>query len=117
MAKMSDNIEEYFAKIEGTKEQFHSRELFKAGEEDIDLKTDLTNEEIGIITTLFFNDSFLKKKGLKPLFINYYYKFMRLKVSKDRKSRGEFVSINRSQSPDDLLNTANNLKNLTDVRK
>jgi hypothetical protein len=115
--KMSDHIEEYFAKIEGTKEAFHSRELFKAEEDSIDLKTDLNNEEISLINTLFYNDSLLKEKGLKPVFSKFIYKYMRLKVSKDRLSRSEFVNINKTNTNEDVLGVASNLKNLTDTRK
>ena len=115
--KMPDHIEEYFAQVEGTSEAFHSRELFKADKDNVDIKTDLTKEEISIITSLIFNDNFLISKKLKPLFQKYYYPYMRLKISLDRKSRAEFVNINKSPSQEDVLNTASNLKNLTDVRK
>lgn len=114
---MPDNIEEYFAKVEGTKQAFHSRELFEAKEDNIDLKTDLSNEEISLINVLFYNDMILKSRGLKPVFSNYINKFMRLKVSKDRLSRSEFVNINKVNTQEDVLNIASNLKNITEPRK
>jgi len=115
--KMSDNIEEYFAKVEGTKQAFHSRELFQAEENSIDLKTDLSNEEISLINVLSYNDEILKSKGLKPVFSPFIYKYMRLKVSKDRLSRMEFVNVNKVNSNEDILNVASNLKNITEPRK
>jgi len=114
---LPDHIRDYFDKVEGTKEQFHSRELLRATENDVDLKTHLNNEEIAIIATLFCNDAFLKKKKLKPIFGTYVYKFMRLKFSLDRLSRGEFVNVNKAQNKEDILSTMSNIKNITDVRK
>jgi len=115
--KMPDHIDEYFAKVEGSKEAFQSRELFQADEKSIDLKTDLTNEEIGYVNVLMFNDFLLKKRGLEPLFNKFIYRFLRLKVSKDRQSRGEFVHINKADKTEDALNMASNLSNITGVRK
>jgi hypothetical protein len=115
--KIPDHIEEYFTKIEGTKEAFHSRELFRGEEEGIDLKTHLTDEEIALINTLIYNDELLKKRKLKPIFKNFLYRFMRLKVSKDRLSRQEFVNINKTgDSTEDKLNMASNLANITKPR-
>lgn len=115
--KMPDNIEEYFAKIEGTKEAFHSRELFKADEDSVDLKTHLKDEEIALINILMFNDILLKEAGLKSVYAEYLYKYMRLKISKDRLSRQEFVSINKTHTPEDMLSTMSNIKNITDVKR
>ncbi|MFW6130766.1 MAG: hypothetical protein ACOC56_06225 [Atribacterota bacterium] len=112
-----DHIDEYFKDIEGSKEAIQSRELFKADNNDIDLKTDLTNEEISHISILKFNDEFLKSKGIKPVFMNFFYNYMRLKVSKDRQSRGEFVKMNRKDDSEDILSSASNLKNLMDSKK
>lgn len=114
---MPDHIEEYFAEKESSQNAITSRELFNASEEDIDLKTDLDSKEIALITTLKFNDSFLKTKGLKPIFLKYFYPYMRLKVSKERKSRGEFVNVSKKDNQEDILNTASNLKNITDSKK
>src|SRR6056297_2492394 len=101
--KLPDHIEQYFANIEGSREAINSRELFNASDDNIDLKTDLSDKEINLIATLKFNDEFLKSKGLSPLFNRYYRNYMRLKVSKDRKSREEFVKINKSDDKEDVL--------------
>lgn len=115
--KIPDHIEEYFASVEGSKQAMQSRELFNAEENNIDLKTELRDEEISLIATLKFNDLFLKSKGLSPLFMKYYNNYMRLKVSKDRKSREEFVKINKSDNKEDVLSMASNLSNITNTRK
>lgn len=112
-----DHIDEYFKKSEGSKEAIQSRELFSGDNDNIVFKTDLTNEEISLITTLKFNDQFLKARGLSPLFMKYFNNYMKLKVSKDRQSRGEFVNINKQDNQDDIIDKASSLKNLTDPRK
>lgn len=114
---MSSHIEEYFAKIEGTKESFVSRELFQAETDNIDLKTHLTDEEISLINTLLFNNSVLVSRGLKPIYSKWIEKFMRLKVSKDRLSRTEFVNSNRQMTPAEELNNISNLKNIISSKK
>lgn len=115
---MPDHIEEYFIQTEGSKQNIISRDLFKAEGSDIDLKTDLTNEEITILNTLFFNNEILRKRGLKPVYSNWIEKFMRLKVSKDRLSRNEFVSLNRVQEPaEEQLNKLGSFSNILQSKK
>lgn len=115
--KLPDHIDEYFTKSEGSPDAIKSRELFSADNLNIDLKTDVNFEEISIISTLKFNDKFLVSKGLKPIFQEYYNDYLRLKVSKDRLSRGEFVKINQANNSEDTINTLSNLSNITGVRK
>lgn len=115
-AKLPDNIDEYFARVDGTKEAYHSRELFTA-DKNVDLKTDLGKEEIVYINVLMYNDDILKSKGLKPVFNNFLNKYMRLKFSLDRKSRGEFVNINKTDKTDDVLGKMADLKNISDTKK
>ncbi len=116
--KMSDSIEEYFIQSEGNSQAITSQEIFKAEDENVDLRTHLTDEEIGYINTLEFNNLLLKQRGLKPVFSKFLNKYMRLKISKDRLSRGEFVNINRSKGDDaEVFDRLSNLKNITDAKK
>ncbi|MGV9141418.1 MAG: hypothetical protein ACOC1X_00610 [Promethearchaeota archaeon] len=115
--EIPDHIEEYFAKTEGSDKAMNSRQIFEADDNNIDLKTELSDKEIALITTLKFNDMILQNKGLKAVFSNYYNKYMRLKVSRERKSREEFVNLNKESTQEDILGKASNLKNLTDPRK
>lgn len=115
--KLPDNIDEYFTKIEGTKEAFHSRELFKASREDVDIKTDLSIEEIVLINKLIFNNALLLRKKLKPIYTDFLYNYMRLKISLDRKSRGEFVAINKADKTDEAVGLLSNLSNITGAKK
>ena len=114
MSEPHNHIEEYFDATQGNK----SSELFRINEkEDIDLKTDLSENEIKIVTTLFMTDDFLKEKKIPAVFEKYYNKYLRLRVSKDRLGRGEFVSMNRTDNTDDLLNKLGNVSNITGAKK
>lgn len=115
--EMPDHIEEYFRESEGSKEAIQSRELFSGDKDNIVFKTDLTNDEIKLITSLKFNDQFLDSRGLNPVFVKYFNNYMKLKVSKDRQSRQEFVNINKQDNQDDVLDKASNLTNLANPKK
>jgi len=108
--RRSNHIEEYFKQTENTQGRL-SRDLFDVGEhnEHIDFKTDLSLDEIKDISSLHFNDNVLQSLGFPRLFEAYYIKFMRLVISKERKSRGEFVSINKQSDSDETLNKLSNL--------
>lgn len=115
--KMPNHIEEYFAKHEGSKEAFHSRELFKADQENVDIKTDLSIQEIVLINKLLYNNLLLVQKGLKPVYNNFIYQYLRLKISLDRKSRGEFVSVNRGDKVEETTALLSNLSNISNTKK
>ena len=115
--QLPDHIDEYFKEQEQNLKMFSSRELFSAKNDDIDLKTDLGLEEIKLINTMIVNDMFLVKRGLIPVFSMYYSKYMRLKVSKDRLSRQEFVRINSEQHADELIQNASNIMGITGGKK
>lgn len=117
ISKMSNHIEEYFAKVEGSKEQFHSRELFKAERENVDLRTDLIWREISLINVLFFNNELLRKSKLKPIYTDFLNQYLRLKISLDRKSRSEFVSVNRTDNSEQATNLLSNLSNINGAKK
>lgn len=117
MSKMPNHIEEYLKQQEDNPRVKSSRELFTAKKDDIDLKTDLGIEEIQNINVLMVNDAFLESRGLKPVFKIFYDEFLRLKVSLNRQSRGEFVKINSDQKADDLLASASNLTNIVGAKR
>lgn len=115
--KLSNPIEEYFAHQEGNQGFLISRELFKAEQEDVDIKTDLKPEEISYINVLMFNNDLLKSRGLKPVYQNFLKNYMRLKISLDRKSRGEFVAMNKGDKTDDILKGMSDLSNIKSAKK
>lgn len=107
-------IEEYF-KDTGS-QILKKSEVFEADEDNIDIKTDLTEEQINIVNTLHENDLFLKSRGLKPVFKTYYEKHLRLLVSKNRKSREEFVEVNKNKK-EEINEGLNNLLGGMGVRR
>lgn len=115
MKKTNNHIEEYFLKNNENDKHLVNKELFKGDE--IELRTELTDEEIVIINKLIFNNIVLKKHGLKPCFQPFITNFMRLKVSKNRQSRQEFVQINKENNTDEIINGMGNLSNILNVRK
>lgn len=116
---LPDHVEEYFKDQEGSREAIKSRELFTADKDNIDLKTDLKSEEIALLNVMKFNNKILEEKGLNPIYDDFIINFMRLKVSKDRKSRAEFVGLNQNENEEeDKLSQINkNLESLTGSRK
>jgi hypothetical protein len=115
---MSNHIEEYFAESTQSKEVLTSKELFRANREDVDIKTDLSWQEIVLINKLIFNNALLKEAGLNPVYSDFIEEYLRLKISLDRKSRGEFVDMNRGQQKtDDILDTMSKVSNITGAKK
>lgn len=111
-----NHIAEYFAK-EGSTSAFHARELFQATKADVDIKTDLNWQEIVLINKLYWNNEYLKRKKLRPIYENFINQYMRLKISLDRKSRKEFVDVNKGDNSQEVLDTASKFSNILGVKK
>lgn len=105
---MNNHIEEYFSKNETQL----GNELFRIDDNNIPLKTELSNDETKLITVLKMNDHFLESIGLEGYYKLYYNNFMRLRVSNDRKGRIEYVDIHRKDNSDSTLNKLQNIKNI-----
>lgn len=115
MNKSNNHIEEYFLKSDNNSQAIASKELFK--NDNVETKTELSDEEILIINKLKFNDSILERAGLKPVFNLFTQNYMILKISKERKSRQEFVNINKADKTDEIMSGMGNLSNILNVRK
>jgi len=88
-------IEEYFAnKGEQVSEV---DKLFSATEDDIKQKTEVVDKEIFTIAKMLFTDKYLESKGINKIFTPLINDILELKISKDRKSREEFVKVNSMQ--------------------
>jgi len=85
------------------KEEKESKELFS--NKDIEVKTDLTEEEISIIARLKFLCDQFDLKDFRSVLIY----FMELRLSKGRKSRKEFIDSIRKENHFLGLNGANNI--------
>jgi hypothetical protein len=115
---MSNHIEEYFADASQSKEVLTSKELFRADRDNVDIKTDLSIQEIVLVNKLIFNNALLKDAGLIPVYQEFINSYLRLKISLDRKSRGEFVDMNRGQQKtEDILDTMSKVSNITGAKK
>ena len=98
-----NHIFEYFEKDNGSDTQRASKQLFTVDNDDIDLKTHVDNYEIVKISSMRTIDNILESRGLKIQFEKYVNPLLRLKISKDRLSRSEFVSINKQDSSESIV--------------
>ncbi len=113
-----NRIEEFFNDKEQTLSSISTKQLFSAEDSDLDFKTEVSNEEISLIERLFILDNIIEKKGLPRLYQDLINKRLRLKISLDRKSRGEFVNINKQSGDiDEDLNKLGNISNILQPRK
>lgn len=92
-------------------------DLFEADHDNVDLRSDLTIQEIVIINKLIVDNSFLNEKLGFNLFDEFLEHYLRLKISLDRKSRGEFVDVNRKDRFEQNLQRFNNFSNLAKVKE
>jgi len=116
--ELPDHINEYFTDSNENPDVQTSKELFRASTDDVDIKTDLNLQEIMIVSSLKANDESLKLHGLRPLYSDFLKDYLRLKISLDRKSRGEFVDMNRNgNKPEDLIQNASNVSNILGAKK
>lgn len=111
---LPNHVEEYISQNLGEQNFI---ELFEATDENVDLRTDVTHEELILINKLLVNNQFLKSKGLGTPYSDFINHYLRLKVSKDRLSRAEFVDINRKERFEQNMSRFNNLKQLMDVKQ
>lgn len=118
--EIPDHILEYFNTNAGNREALVNKEIFKA-DKDVDVRTDLTWQEIVLINKIISLMAFMKKYGLRKTFKLYYEfvdHYLRLKISLLRKSRGEFVDVNRqAQSIDQATQLLNNVNDLAKSKK
>lgn len=112
---LPNHIEKYF---NNKSKSSNFIELLEAENNNVDLRTDLSIEEIILVNTIILNGEFLKNRGLKnniyERFINHY---LRLKISKDRLSRQEFVTINKTDNNKETMEKLNTFANLKKVKE
>lgn len=111
--KMSNHIEEYFTNIETNQANISSKELFNVDEDKLDFKTEVTDNELRIISNLYVMDNYLNSIGMPKIFEEYYIKFLRLVISKNRKSREEYININKTNNDEDTINRLSDFANIT----
>jgi hypothetical protein len=87
--RMGLPISDVFENFESDSDQAlkSARTLFEADEDNIRLRTDLNDHEIKLLSKLRYFHTLIDVKGLDSILTE----FMMLKVSRNRKSRAEFV--------------------------
>lgn len=88
-------IEEQLGSIPLGNESQNPKELFDV--EDIEGKTELSGEQVMIVSRLKILGSVLQKEHGIDTINEFIEHFLKLQVSKDRKSRQEFVSAMQSE--------------------
>jgi hypothetical protein len=116
MNRTSNHIEEYFTEQEKSKDVITSKELFNA-DKNVDIKTDINWAEIVVINKIMMHNEYLASRGIKGVYDKFLDNYMRLKISLDRKSRGEFVNINRGNNTDDVIDKFSAFSNIAGVKK
>lgn len=116
MNDLNDPLQEIFEQVKGSNID-NSLELFKDDKTgDIALKTDLVHKEHVLVTCIDVENDLIKQDLGFDLYADFLTSFKRHKVSLERKSRGEFVSVNMKNTMDRDLARVSNLKNLTESR-
>lgn len=93
------------------------KDLFESTDENVDMRTDLAHEEIILVNKIEIIDRFLKEKIGSPIYHTFLRRYMRLKFSLDRKSRAEFVDVNRKERFEQNLQRFGNFQNLSEIKK
>lgn len=96
MTKLPNHIEEYFADT-GNKESESAQVLFKGRDDHIEQMTELNTVQIESANALLHNDQYLAEFGIQQIFTPYVKRFFKLQVSKERKSRGEYVQVHKAE--------------------
>lgn len=114
-----DPIEEYWSQQDDStnKEAF---ELFSS--EDIEMRTDINESGIKTVNAIMLNSQFLRSKGLfkgnkTDPFYNYIQNYLKLRVSKNRMSRDEFVNSIKNKDEEDTLNKLSEFQNIKNSKK
>lgn len=114
LPELPNHIEEYLKNNVG---ENAFRDLFEGTEENIDLRTELNENEVDCVNKIFINNEFLKAKLGSDIYHEFLINYMRLKVSFNRGSRVEFVDINRKDRFEQNLQRFGNFANLSKVKE
>lgn len=109
---LNPHFDEYFDRVNESDGIRLGKEIFKATNEDVDIKTDLNTKEIYHINALKMIDKMLEDHGIGKVYNSFYDDYFRLKISKDRLSRGEFVKVTAQDKSENLLEGAKSFGSL-----
>lgn len=89
-------IDEQLGMMPFAQESSNPKELFDVA--DVEAKTELTGEQVIIISKLRVLDKMVKSKFKCSIIGEYVDDFLKLQISKDRGSRKEFVNAFQSKN-------------------
>lgn len=112
--ELPNHIEEYLKDNVG---ENAFRDLFEATDENVDLRTELNENEVDCVNKIFINNEFLKSKLGGDVYKSFLINYLRLKVSFNRGSRIEFVDVNKKDRFEQNLKTFGNFSNLSKVKE
>lgn len=122
--EIPNHIEEYLKTNVG---ENAFRDLLEADENNVDLRTELNENEVDIVNKIFINNEYLKsilsrnQDKKSKLGVDVYGEFLnnylRLKISFNRASRMEFVDINKKDRFENNLTKFNSFANLQKVKE
>lgn len=113
--KLPNHVEEYLKNNVG---ENAFRDLFEATEDNIDLRTELNENEVDCVNKIFVNNQFLNSKFKDSnIYKSFLINYLRLKVSFNRGSRIEFVDVNKKDRFEQNLKTFGNFSNLSKVKE
>lgn len=116
MKRTTNHIEEYFAQNETNKDVITSKELFNA-DKNLDIKTELNIQEIVLLNKISYYDQYLETQGLNPVFKNFLTGYQRFKISFERKSRTEFVNMNRGNNTEEVIDKFSQLSTIKNTKQ
>lgn len=93
--RLKNPVEEYVK--EQRSESESAQVLFKGDEKHIEQMTELNTGQIESANALLHNDLYLSEFGIGTIFTPYVKRFFKLQVSKERKSRGEYVNVHKAE--------------------
>lgn len=104
----TNHIQEYLVNNEKSQQVVNAKELFSSKPENIKFKTELNAKEIFIFSYMVSADRILKDKNMPTIYNDFIQDYMSMKVSFERKSRNEFVTISTGGN-DSVMNKLNNM--------
>lgn len=112
--ELPTHIEEYIKSNVG---ENAFRDLFEATDDNVDLRTELNENEVDCVNKIFISNLYLMSKLKDSIYGDFLINYMRLKVSFERGSRLEFVDINRRERFEQQLGKFSQFANLSKVKE
>lgn len=113
---LPNHVEEY---VQNNVGENAFRDLFEATDDNIDLRSDLNDNEVDCVNKINANNRFLMSclNVNGDIYSDFLISYMRFKVSFNRLSRTEFVGVNRKDHLEQNLTKMGAFSNLAKVKE